>query len=229
MLVDAASPADATPRREELFQGVATNESGEIAYIEEHRLIYENGLQQRNETRYKDAEGKEFAVLSSNFTSHPYVPNYIFEDLRFGREDRATVEGQRLRLFGRPSQNEPALQSTLKLTDDMVTGQGLHFFLRDHLDELVQEGAIKTVRFVVPLEGTYYTFRIRRLDSPTVTPGTAAFVIEADNWLLRLLAPKLEVHYDLASRRLLSYKGASNLLTDDRGVQTVTITYRYLN
>jgi hypothetical protein len=107
----------------------------------------------------------------------------------------------------------------------MVTGQGLHFFLRDHLDELVQGSAVKPVQFIVPLEGTYYTFRIRRLDFKS---GTVTFAIEADNWLLRLLAPKLQVQYDLTTRRLISYRGPSNLLSDSRTVQNVTITYRYL-
>ncbi|MCK7574735.1 MAG: hypothetical protein MZV65_01690 [Chromatiales bacterium] len=45
--------------------------------------------------------------------------------------------------------------------------------------------------------------------------------------MLRLFAPKLEVRYDRDTRRLLSYRGASNLLSADQGVQNVTITYRY--
>jgi hypothetical protein len=78
------------------------------------------------------------------------------------------------------------------------------------------------------LEGTYYTFRIRRLGSATFKPDAVTFALEADNWLLRLLAPKLEVQYDLTTRRLISYRGPSNLLSDNRTVQNVTITYRYL-
>jgi hypothetical protein len=225
MLVDATGSAVAMARREEVFQGIAKNDQGEITYIEEHRLIYENGRHQRNETRYRNAEGKEFAIMTSNFTAHPYVPTYTFEDQRFGREDRAKVDGRSVRTFGRASEDAPVRESRLKLTDTMVTGQGLHFFLRDHLAELVQGSAVKTVQFIVPLEGTYYTFRIRRLDFKS---GTVTFAIEADNWLLRLLAPKLQVQYDLTTRRLISYRGPSNLLSDSRTVQNVTITYRYL-
>jgi len=109
-----------------------------------------------------------------------------------------------------------------------VTGQGLHIYLRDHLEELAKGGAVQQVQFLVPLEGRDFAFRIRRLDK-SGDPGTVAFSIEADSWLLRLVAPTLEVRYDQATRRLLSYRGASNLLNADQGPQNVTITYRYPN
>ncbi|MFO1371592.1 MAG: hypothetical protein U1F42_04105 [Candidatus Competibacteraceae bacterium] len=227
LLADAALPAWAisSNRQEEVFQGIARNEQGEIAYIEEHRVIYENGRPQRNETRYRDASGKEIAVLTSNFATNPYVPNYAFEDRRFGRQDGTFVDGPWVKLYGRADQNAPVQQDMVRLEADMVTGQGLHVYLRDHLDQLAAGDAIKQVRFLVPLAGRDFVFRIRRLDTSEV--GTVAFSIEAERWFLRLFAPRLEVRYDRASRRLLSYRGASNLLNADQGVQNVTITYRY--
>jgi hypothetical protein len=228
LLADAALPAWAlsSNRQEEVFQGIARDERGEIAYIEEHRMIYENGRPQRNETRYRNARGDEIAVLKSNFTTHPYVPSYSFEDRRFGRQDGTFVDGSWVKVYGRAEQNAPIQQDMVRLEDGMVTGQGLHVYLRDHLDELARGNAIHQVRFLVPMEGRDYIFRIRRLETPGA-PGTVAFSIEADSWFLRLFAPKLEVRYDRETRRLLSYRGASNLLGADRSVQNVTITYRY--
>lgn len=228
LLADAALPAWAatSTRQEEVFHGIARDDRGEIAYTEEHRMIYENGRPQRNETRYRDAKGDEIAVLKSNFTTHPYVPSYSFEDRRFGRQDGTFVDGNWVKIYGRADQNAPVQQDQIRLENDMVTGQGLHVYLRDHLDELAEGDAIRQVRFLVPLEGRDFVFRIRRLNAPGA-PGVAAFNIEADSWLLRLFAPTLEVRYDRATRRLLSYRGASNLLGADRNVQNVTITYRY--
>ena len=59
LLADATMPAGAavSNRQEEVFQGVARDDRGEIAYTEEHRMIYENGRPQRNVTRYLDAKG----------------------------------------------------------------------------------------------------------------------------------------------------------------------------
>jgi hypothetical protein len=168
LLADAALPAWAmsSNRQEEVFQGVARDERGEIAYTEEHRMIYENGRPQRNETRYRDTKGDEIAVLKSNFTTHPYVPNYSFEDRRFGRQDGTFVDGSWVKVYGRADQNAPVQQDMVRLEDGMVTGQGLHMYLRDHLDQLAEGNTIQQVRFLVPLDGRDYVFRIRRLDTP---------------------------------------------------------------
>ena len=230
LLADTALPAWAATgaRQEEVFQGVARDERGEIAYTEEHRMIYEDGRPQRNETRYRDAQGQEIAVLNSNFITHPYVPNYAFEDHRFGRQDGTFVDGAWVKIYGRTDQNAPVQQERVRLEANMVTGQGLHMYLRDHLEQLSKGDTIQQVRFLVPLEGRDFVFRIRRLDSPS-EPGAVRFAIEADSWLLRLAAPTLEVRYDRETRRLLSYRGASNLLDADQSAQNVTITYRYPN
>ncbi len=155
LLADATMPAWAAVgnRQEEVFQGVARDDRGEIAYTEEHRMIYENGRPQRNETRYRDAKGQEIAVLNSNFTTHPYVPSYAFEDRRFGRQDGTFVDGAWVKIYGRTDQNAPVQQDRVRLEDNMVTGQGLHVYLRDHLEQLASSDVVKQVRFLVPLEG----------------------------------------------------------------------------
>lgn len=212
----------------EVFKGVARNDRGEIAYIEEHRLVYEQGRHQRNQTRYFDASGKEFAVLTSQFGHHPYVPEYDFEDRRFGRRDGARIQAGFVSTYGQPSQQDARRENLVRLTGDMITGQGLHFFFQDHLDTLAEpDGAVKKVKFLIPLEGKDYVFRIRRIEASGEAPGTATFRIEIDNWVLRMFAPYLEVRYDLASKRLLSYRGVSNLLDANRQVQNVVITYQY--
>ena len=95
---------------------MARNERGEIAYTEDHRMVYENGRPQRNETRYRDAKGKEIAVLNSNFASNPYVPNYAFEDRRFGRQDGAFIfDGAWVKIYGRAAENAPVQQDMVRV------------------------------------------------------------------------------------------------------------------
>ena len=228
LLADAALPAWAAggPRYEEVFQGVACDERGEIAYVEEHRMIYEDGRPHRNETHYLDASGQEIAVLISRFTTHPYVPNYSFQDRRFGRQDGTFVDGAWVKIYSRSDQEAPVQQDMLRLEEGMVTSQGLHIYLRDHLAELAEGHAVKQARFLVPLEGRDFMFHIRRLDKFRES-DTVAFSIEGNSEFWWLFAPKLEVHYDLETRRLLSCQGASNLLDADHKIQNVTTTYHY--
>lgn len=209
------------------FQGIARNEGGEIVYTEVHRMLYQESRPRRNQTRYLNAEGQQFAILESNFTPHPYVPSYRFKDMRFGRSEGTVVEDGLVRLYWRRSADAAIKARTLPLTDNMITGQGLHVFLQDHLQKLVDRDVVEKVNFLIPLEGEQYPFRIRHLTGPGSSPGTVSFRVEIDNWFLRLFAPYIEVRYHRATKRLLYYKGPSNLLDANREVQNVTITYEY--
>lgn len=210
----------------ETFQGVARDEQGAVVYVEDHRLVYENGRLRQNQTRYLDAAGREFATLRSTFASHPYLPDYRFEDRRFGREDGARARGDAVYFYGRESDAQTRRESAVPLRNDLVTGQGLHFFIRDQLPSLAR-GEVKQVDFLVPLDGDYYRFRIMRNPAARDPAGVLTVRIESDSWLARLVAPTIDVQYELATRRLLSYKGVSNLLSNDKSVQNVVIAYRY--
>ncbi|HYQ92066.1 MAG TPA: hypothetical protein VES89_08315 [Candidatus Competibacteraceae bacterium] len=222
----ATQPGAIAPQVE-TFQGIARNDQGAIVYLETHQLVYENGRLRRNQTRYLDPKGVEFAALVSDFASNPYVPNYRFSDRRFGREDGARLSRNEIQVYGQESGDAPRREAIVALGPNTITGQGLHAFIRDHLEELAR-GEVKKVDFLVPLDETSYSLRIAKAPLPA-KPGVLVLRIESDNWLARLVVPRLEVEYELATKRLLSYKGMSNLLNQDRDLQNVVITYRYDN
>lgn len=229
LLTDATLPAWAAVgnRQEEAFQGVARDERGEIVYLEEHRMTYENGRPQRHEARYRDAQGQEIAVMKSNFTTHPYVPSYAFEDRRSGRQDGTFIDGAWIQYYGRADRHAPVQQERVRLEENMVAGQGLHMYLRDHLEQIAVGDEFRQVRFLDPLEGRDVIFRIYRSDTPDQAE-TIEFNIETDNGFAQPTASQIEVCYDRETRRLLSYRGASNLLNTAQGAQSVAVTYLYL-
>lgn len=207
------------------YRGTAMDEQGNVVYLESHREVYDGDGLRSNDTRYLDAAGKEFASLDSQFTSYPYLPEYRFEDQRFGRRAGTRISGDQVETYGQTSAQEPLKKAAIKVEPNMVTGQGLHFYLRDHVEELVGNEEETIVQFLVPMEGDHYPFRIRRL--PSVKPGTVALRVEAGSWFLRLFAPDFDITYERDSRRLLRYEGPSNLLSDERKPQNVVITYSY--
>jgi len=188
--------------RVERYEGVAQTPSGEFLYRERHEVTETDGVPQKALTIYFDRAGKEIARLSSDFSRSPYAPTYRFTDERTGAQESATVTA-----------------SSLKL----VVGQGLHHFARLNLERLAR-GPL-TVAFALPSRLDTYAFRIRPLASPA--PGVVRLRIEINNWLLRQLAPHVEVDYELKSRRLLEYRGVSNLEAPDGSPQKVVIRYRY--
>lgn len=221
----SATPLVAAERSVQ-FQGEARSPDGRLLYQEQHHWVYRDQRLIKAETDYLGPDARPIARMESDYSQHPYLPDYRFEDFRFQREDGARIEGDTVTVFGRPEAGAALQQTRLSLHDNMIGGQGLHFFIRDHLDTLLA-GEVLTVRFVIPLQQDYYTFRIERLDNQHDGTATASFKISIDNWLVRLFAPEMQVRYAIETGRLLHYRGPSNLLADDRDMQNVVIDYRY--
>lgn len=205
--------------RVERYEGVAQTPSGEFLYRERHEVTETDGVPQKALTIYFDRAGKEIARLSSDFSRSPYAPTYRFTDERTGAQESATVTASSLKLVYRGDQKTLAVPGDAPL----VVGQGLHHFARLNLERLAR-GPV-TVAFALPSRLDTYAFRIRPLASPA--PGVVRLRIEINNWLLRQLAPHVEVDYELKSRRLLEYRGVSNLEAPDGSPQKVIIRYRY--
>ena len=84
-------------------------------------------------------------------------------------------------------------EDVARLAANMTAGQGLNFFVRDHLEAFAASGAVGETTFLMPLADQQITFRIRRLGPAEGASDTMTVRIEADNWLFRLFAPHLEV------------------------------------
>ncbi|HTQ08146.1 MAG TPA: hypothetical protein VMI54_30035 [Polyangiaceae bacterium] len=203
----------------ERFAGVARSAKGEVVYRERHEVTENGGRPLRAVTRYFDPKGREIGRLETDFSHSLAAPSYRFVDERTGKSESASVNGTNVVLDyeGR----KKALDA--KGPEPLVVGQGLHHYVRQNLERLAHETV--TVRFAVPSRLDTYVFRIRPLDSGI--PGVVRLRIESDNWLVRQLAPHLEVDYELSTRRLLRYRGVSNLETPDGSTQDVEIRYAY--
>jgi hypothetical protein len=201
------------------YEGVAKTPSGEFLYRERHEVEESGGVPRRALTVYYDRAGKEIGRLTSDFGASPYAPTYRFTDERTGKREGATVGSNQVRLEYRGD------EKTLPISGDvpLVVGQGLHHFARMNLDRLAHETV--TVRFALPSRLDTYAFRIRPLAPPA--PGVVRLRIEVDSWLLRQLAPHIEVDYEQKTRRLLEYRGVSNLEGADGSTQKVVIRYQY--
>jgi len=203
----------------ERYEGVAETPSGQFLYRERHEVTQRAGVPRKALTVYYDRSGKEIGRLSSDLAASPYAPTYRFTDERTGKQESAVVSRGSVRLDYRGDEKTLPIPGGATL----VVGQGLHHFARLNLERLARETV--TVHFAVPSRLDTYTFRIRPLAAPA--PGVVRLRIEIDSWLLRQLAPNIEVDYELKTRRLLKYRGVSNLEAADGSTQKVVISYRY--
>lgn len=202
------------------FSGVARDSKGAVVYRERHKETYRGEKLESVLTRYFDARGKLIGRLTSDYRRSAFAPSYHFKDLRTGKGRGAEYSGPRFVLYDGAKRKTLRSRGSLPL----VLGQGLHHYARANLNSLAQ-GYIHPVRFGIPSRQSTYDFRFKR--SGRSRDGVVRLRIEVDNWLLRLVAPSIEVEYETGTRRLLSYRGVSNLQGAAGETMQVAISYRY--
>lgn len=203
------------------FKGVAHHNNGDVAYIEHHRW-YINGNQVTSlDTLYMDAKGTPIGKMDTHLRDNPHLPEFVFSDytqdylVRFEQNQDGWVATQR-----RGQQSE-MINLGETFSTGTTTGQGLHFYIKDHFEKLIDDGN-KVVNYLIPARGKAYRFNIR---VHSINKDVVHFKVEITNWFMRLFAPHFELYYDRQTQHLLRYHGPS-IFKNDEG-RTVTIRYDY--
>ncbi|MBK8014292.1 MAG: hypothetical protein IPK13_23455 [Deltaproteobacteria bacterium] len=212
----------------EHFEGVAYHDDGEIAYRETHEVETRNGRLVRSLTTYFDPEGRLLGTLLSDYEQDPFAPNYEFKNETGQVVEGAELKKDGIRLFykgqGRFLPFAGPREEGLMGGERFVLGQGLHQLARARIDDLAR-GERLAVRFAIPSRFDSYVFRIEPIE--TRDANVLRLRIGIDNWILSLVAPSIEVDYDRVRKRLLTYRGVSNLTNSEGESMQVTIRYSY--
>lgn len=223
LIVAFPRPAHGGAERVERFTGIARGADGAVLYREEHEVVFAGDRPLSAVTLYLDPSGRRIADLRTDFAADPFAPDYVFEDLRSGGAESVarSPEG----LVVRAGERSRTLPFAPEEGRRVAAGQGLDRLVRARLDDLAG-GRSLALSYVIPSRLDAYRLRVHSVDASG--PGARVRVrVEFSSWILRLLAPALEVDYDRTTRRLLRYRGPSNL-ADDRGENPeVEITYAY--
>ena len=79
--------------------------------------------------------------------------------------------------------------------------------------------------FLTPGNLDYYNFLLNYIG--VNKKGLVELDIKISNFILRMFVSKLELQYEPKTKRLIQYKGLSNLSDDNDKMQAVTIKYKY--
>ena len=214
------SPAFAEVQR---VYGKAYNLKGELEYVEEHTLTYENDRIVAIETTFFDADSRKIASQVSEFTHGPQFGSYDFKDERHQYNDGARVMPDRILLYTKENPAADTKRKYLAKESDQIVGQGFYQFVAANLDALAGGRSI-SAKLVLPAQMNQYDVRIRKRH---LEDNRMQLVVELDNWFLRLFTPNVQVEYDLENRRLLWYRGISMVSNkENKNVEVVT-TYDY--
>ena len=206
------------------FKGLAYDlKTGKLLYTEIHREVWAAGAPRSSRVSYVDPAGKVFARKQVDFAPGRLSPNFRMVDTRVGMEESATRRGGKIEVFGRVRAGRPDKRASLPAANPPVIDVGFHYFILNNWRRLLS-GERVSFLFLVPLRAGPYRFHIRKVatDAKTVT-----LRMSIANPALALIASHVDVIYAKASRRILEYRGISNVKRAGSGNYRARIVYRY--
>ena len=195
------------------FRGYAYDlDNGKFLYTEVHRQAIEGDRWLGGTIDYYAPDGSRIGHKTLDFSQDPYVPVYQLDLTTAGgyMEGIAALTPDRIEMKKKGYGSTAVRKAAVARRGAMVADSGFHSFLRDRFPDLL---AGKTVEFNFAVSGELdsFRFRARRIaDGAFEGKPAVQFKVEPSTWL-RLLAAPLFILYDPEQRRLLEYRGISNL------------------
>jgi len=195
------------------FTGYARSlDGGELLYVETHAVADAGTPRERRVVSYLCGDGElTFARKTIDYAANRLAPAFVLDDARGGviegleRKDGLAIVFARGRAAG-AEHREKALPATAALVADA----GFDELVRARWDTLAR-GDDVVVPFLVPSRLETLKFRIRRTGAVAID-GAAATVFRLSlagplGWFV----PDIDVTYRDADRRLLRYRGTTNI------------------
>lgn len=195
------------------FRGYAYDlETSRFLYTEVHKQVITGDRWTGGTIDYYAPDGSRIGHKTLDFSRDPYVPVYRLELATGGgyMEAITGLSAERVEMEKKGYNTSRVRKASVKRAEPMVADSGFHSFLRDRFADLV---AGKTVTFTFAVSGELdrFKFRARRIEDATFEGKPAVRLKVEPDTLLRLLAAPLEIVYEPGERRMLEYRGISNL------------------
>lgn len=208
------------------FSGTAKNTKGEIVYTEKHKVTMEKEKLIASETLYYSKNNELIAELKSDYRESMFLPTYTFKDFRNGIEHVVERSGDRLILKSKENSKAEFKSKEIKADSNMVSCQGFHYFIKENLSNF-EKNENRDIQLILPGLLDYFTFNIRAQNKSDMVGPIVKLKMTVNSWLLKVFVSNVHIEYDRSKKHLVSYSGASNILTDSGDTQDVVITYQY--
>lgn len=184
--------------------------SNKYLYTEIHEQKVAKGKWQGGSIKYIAANGKSIGSKTLDFSADPTVPLYRLDSPQDGYVEGITANGNTVTMVRRDKTGAKEETGSIPKQGPMAADSGFHSFLVEHFSELLKGQTVK-FRFVAAGRLDTFKFKAHRIADTTFEGKPAVrFLVEMDS-MLNLLAGPLEVTYDPEVKRLVEYKGMSNV------------------
>lgn len=187
-------------------------QSGAHRYTEVHEQQTDGDRWVGGTITYLAPDGSVLGRKTLDFSADPFIPLYRLE-LAGGSgfvEGISMIARDSLTLFRKRYQDAALTEEKVSRPEGATADSGFHNLVRDRFAQLMAGEKIQ-FHFAVATELDTFKFRGQRIEDTTFEGRPAVrFRVQPDT-LLRLLVDPLELTYDPGTRRLLEYRGISNL------------------
>lgn len=200
--------------------------SGAPLYREFHEEKFSGNAIAESVTQYKDLNNNLIAERIMTFGSDATKPKFILRDMRSGYIEGAEVlpDGQ-VKVFTRENSGEPLENKNLRVPSPYVIDGGLTYFFINNWDRLMNGETIK-FNFITPAKLDYFQFRVYKNDIVEMGGRKGMQVkLEINSFILRAFVDPIYVTYDIETKKILHYKGISNINGPDGKSYSVEINY----
>jgi hypothetical protein len=218
------------------YSGTAYSlDDNQVLYREDHTLTMKDGQPIERTTLYYDADNQLFAEKNNRYRSQfnnpdsnntdsdsPATPDFMLTDDRYGYSESMEQDGKRWRVeYKEPKESGNKILSKPDYTP--VIDAGFDEFVRAHWNDLMK-GDTVNFSFAVPSRLEWIDFRLIPLAQKD---GTLTVEMRLKSrWIAWLLDPVF-LSYDIKSKRLLTYRGLTNIRTIDGDGIKAEIRYTY--
>ncbi|GBF39850.1 hypothetical protein [Leptospira johnsonii] len=212
------------------FNGTAYDlETGNLLYRDFHEETWESGRHISSIITYKDPNGKTFAKKRISFLQNRTLPEFQLEDYRDGYLEGGILQkGNLVKLFFR-RKLEDAIQEKSVDSGNHLSAMdgGFDYFVIDHWDELRAGKKIK-FNFLVPVETDKFEFVAEKTKEGEYKGKPALFLrLKIANAILSVFVKPIDLVYDIESKRIMEFRGTSNINDENGKSYKVKIVYGF--
>lgn len=194
------------------FTGYARSlDTGELLYIESHAVTDTGGAHEKRVVLYRcSADSSPFARKQLDYGAVRTAPAFDFNDARSGFAEGLIRDTRGLTVFARAGARAPLRAEPIDSAPQLVADAGFDEFVRDRWDSL-ERGTVSKVPFVVPSLHQSVSFRVRKVDEANIEGDVASVIRLSLAGPLGWFLPDIDVSYRKRDRRLMRYRGLTNI------------------
>jgi hypothetical protein len=194
------------------FTGYARSlDTGELLYVESHAVTGAGSAQEKRVVLYRcSADSSPFARKLLDYGTARTAPAFDFDDARSGFAEGLKRDSRGLTVFARAGAQAELRAEPLEAAAQLVADAGFDEFVRQRWDSL-ERGVVSKVPFVVPSLQESVNFRVRKVDETNIGGDVASVIRLSLAGPLGWFVPDIDVSYRKHDRRLLRYRGTTNI------------------